>query len=177
MTPRARCQPAACETYEVSDDQLTYTFHLRDGIKWSNGEDVTANDFIYAWHRNAQGTGTAAQFQYQIEMAALKNYAAVMAGEMDINELGCKAIDDKTIEITLEHPVPFLAEPPGLHPVGAGQPEVLRGAGRPVRRGQGTTCSYSGAYILDAFSTDSNTITLKKNPDYWGADSVGRGHR
>lgn len=42
-------QPALCDTYEVSDDKLTYTFHLRDGIQWSNGEPVTAADFVYAW--------------------------------------------------------------------------------------------------------------------------------
>lgn len=164
-------QPAACETYEVSDDQLTYTFHLRDGIKWSNGEDVTANDFIYAWHRNAQGTGTAAQFQYQIEMAALKNYAAVMAGEMDVNELGCKAIDDKTIEITLEHPVPFLLNLLAFTPWVPVNQKFCEEQGDQFGVGKDNLL-YSGAYILDAFSTDSNTITLKKNPDYWGADSV-----
>jgi ABC-type oligopeptide transport system substrate-binding subunit len=67
-------QLGLCRSYEVSEDECTYTFTLRDTV-WSNGDPVVADDFIYAWHRNALAENGAADFQYQIEMAAIKNYA------------------------------------------------------------------------------------------------------
>ena len=70
-------QNGLCDSYEVSDDQKTYTFHIRDNAKWSDGTPVTAQDFEYAWKRNATAQGDYSTFTYQIEMAAIKNYEAV----------------------------------------------------------------------------------------------------
>ena len=74
-------QNGLCDSYEVSDDQKTYTFHIRDNAKWSDGTPVTAQDFEYAWKRNATAQGDYSTFTYQIEMAAIKNYEAVTSGE------------------------------------------------------------------------------------------------
>ena len=81
-------QNGLCDSYEVSDDQKTYTFHIRDNAKWSDGTPVTAQDFAYAWKRNATAQGDYSKFTYQIEMAAIKNYEAVTSGEADADELG-----------------------------------------------------------------------------------------
>lgn len=171
VDPDGQIQPAACESYEVSDDQLTYTFHLRDGLTWSNGEPVTAQDFIYAWQRNASSDGTAAQFQYQIEMAAIKNYEAVLSGEADVTELGCSAIDEKTIEVTLEHPVAFLLNLLSFTPWVPVNQAFCESQGDQFGVGKDNIL-FSGPYVLDTYSMDNNTITLKKNPNYWDAANV-----
>ena len=172
VDPDGQIQPAACESYDVSDDQLTYTFHLRQGLTWSNGDPVTANDFVYAWQRNASSDGTAAQFQYQIEMAAIKNYEAVLAGDAEPSELGCKAVDDTTIEVTLEHPVAFLLNLLSFTPWVPVNQKFCEAQGDQFGVGKDNIL-YSGAYVLDTYSMDNNTITLKKNPNYWDAANVG----
>ena len=164
-------QPAQCESYDVSDDQLTYTFHLRDGLKWSNGDPVTAADYVYAWQRNASATGDAAAFQYQIEMASIKNQAAVLAGEAPVTDLGISAPDDKTIVVETENAVPFLLDILAFTPwvpvnqkfceekdtnFGLTKDDIL----------------YNGPFTLTQYDTAGNTFTMTKNPDYWDAENV-----
>lgn len=94
-------------SYTVSDDGLVYTFTLRDDIKWSDGQTVTANDFVYAWQRLVNPT-TAADYNYMIEM--VQNASEIMAGTADPSTLGIKALDDKTIQITLIAPTTYFLE-------------------------------------------------------------------
>ncbi|WP_018687965.1 peptide ABC transporter substrate-binding protein [Ahrensia kielensis] len=97
--------PGQAESWEISDDGLTYTFKLRDGIQWSDGEPVTAEDFVYSFQR-LMNPETAANYAYL--QFAIKNSEKINSGEItDFNELGVKAIDDKTLEITLEQPTPY----------------------------------------------------------------------
>jgi len=164
-------QNGLCKDYTVSDDQLTYTFNLRDGLKWSNGDTVTANDFIYGWQRNASGTGEAAQFQYQIEMAAIKNYEAVLAGEKTVTQLGCTAKDDKTIVVELEHPVAYLLDLLAFTPWAPVNQKFCEEKGSSF----GITKDdmiYCGAFTLTDYDSSGNTITITKNPDYWDAGNV-----
>ena len=98
--------PGVATGYDVSDDKLTYTFHLRPEAMWSDGKQVTAGDFVYAWQRLADPE-TASPYQWFIEIMGVKNGSAVMAGEMPVTELGAKAIDDLTLEVTLEAPRPY----------------------------------------------------------------------
>ena len=163
-------KPAACESYAVSDDQLTWTFKLRDA-KWSNGDPVVADDFICSWQRNAQADSGVADFQYQIEMAAIKNYEAVLSGNADISELGISAKDDKTLVMELEHPVPFMIDLLSFTPWAP----VHRAFREEQGENFGTTKDnqlYNGPFIVDQFDTSANTFTLVKNADYWGADDV-----
>ena len=94
-------------SYTVSDDQMVYTFTLRDDIKWSDGQPVTANDFVYAWQRLVT-PATAADYNYMIEM--VENASDIMAGAKQPSELGIKAIDEKTLEISLVAPTTYFLE-------------------------------------------------------------------
>jgi len=98
--------PGIAEKYEISEDGLTYTFHLRDA-KWSDGEPVTAKDFEYSWKR-ALDAATASEYAYQ--MFYLKNGEKFNSGEATVDEVGVKAIDEKTLEVTLEAAVPYFIE-------------------------------------------------------------------
>lgn len=93
------------ESWEVSDDLLVYTFKLRDDIKWSDGQDVTANDFVYAWQRIVD-PANASDYGYILD-GIVVNAADIQAGEKDKSELGIVALDDKTLEITLESPCAY----------------------------------------------------------------------
>ncbi|MFW5677077.1 MAG: peptide ABC transporter substrate-binding protein, partial [Acetivibrio ethanolgignens] len=87
------------EKYEISEDQLTYTFTLRDGLKWSDGSDLTANDFVYSWNR-AIAPETAADYAYMFE--CIEGYAD---GKLNIT-----AVDDKTFEVKLIAITPYFLE-------------------------------------------------------------------
>jgi len=95
-------------SYQVSDDQTVYTFTLRDDAMWSDGTPVTAGDFVLGLQRLVD-PATASDYAYL--QYAIKNAAAINSGEItDLNELGVKAIDDKTVEITLESPTPYFLQ-------------------------------------------------------------------
>lgn len=100
---------ALAEDYEVSEDGLVYTFHLREDAVWDNGLPVTADDFVYSWRRLAN-PDTASQNAYLMDVVSIKNAAAVNAGELSLEELGVRAIDSKTFEVTLELPVSFFLQ-------------------------------------------------------------------
>ncbi|CZQ97928.1 Hypothetical protein Tpal_2198 [Trichococcus palustris] len=93
---------------EISSDQTVYTFKIRSDAKWSNGEDVTADDYVYTWQKivdPAVGSG----YSYMVD-GVIKNAAEIYAGEKAVSELGVKAIDDKTLEVTLEKPTPYFMQ-------------------------------------------------------------------
>ena len=100
--------PGQAASYEVSDDLCVYTFKLRDDIFWSDGKPVTAADFVYSWQRLVD-PATASDYGYFLDNIVL-NAAAIQAGEKDKSELGIKAVDDKTLEITLEAPCAYFLE-------------------------------------------------------------------
>ena len=106
----AMTAPGQAESWEkvVNDDgTVTYTMKLRDGIKWSDGKEVTASDFEYSWKRLANPE-TAADYCYMIDM--VQNYAGIANSESDPDTLGIKAIDDKTLEIVLSYDCPYFEE-------------------------------------------------------------------
>ncbi len=98
-------QPALAEKTEVSEDGLVYTFTIRDA-EWSNGTKVTAHDFEYGWKRLADPE-TASEYSYMLDVAGIKNGWAAATGDVPLEELGIKAIDDKTFVVELDHVVPF----------------------------------------------------------------------
>jgi oligopeptide transport system substrate-binding protein len=100
--------PGQAESWEMSEDGTVYTFHLRDDIFWTDGEPVTAEDFVYALQR-LMDPATASEYAYL--QYPIKNALPINSGEItDFSQLGVKAIDDKTLEITLENPTPFFLD-------------------------------------------------------------------
>ncbi|MEF0938595.1 peptide ABC transporter substrate-binding protein [Rhizobium sp. BR 362] len=103
--PKDNPIPGQAASWTISPDQKVYTFKLRDGIKWSDGQPVTAEDFVFAFRR-LMDPKTAAQYAYL--QYTILNAEKINKGEIkDLSQLGVKAIDDKTLEITLENPTPY----------------------------------------------------------------------
>lgn len=110
--------PGMAVKEEISEDGKVHTFTLRDA-KWSDGRPVTANDFVFAWRRLANPK-TASEYAYMIGVAGIKNAEGVMSGEKPITALGVTAVDDKTLKVELDYPVPFfdqLAAFPPFYPI------------------------------------------------------------
>ena len=97
-------KPDAAESWDISDDGLTYTFHLRDGLKWSDGEDVKAGDYVYGIQRLMDPEMAS---DYAFIGYILKNGAEVNSGSVPVDELGVSAPDDKTVVIELAHPATY----------------------------------------------------------------------
>lgn len=98
--------PAIAKGYEVSEDGLVYTFTLRDDVKWSNGDPVTANDFVFSWRR-LLNPAQASEYNFIGSVAGLLNADKVVSGELPGEELGVAAQDDYTLVVTLDRPVPY----------------------------------------------------------------------
>jgi len=97
--------PAAAERWEISPDGLRWTFHLRPAL-WSNGDPVTAGDFVWSWRRAMHPKTPSA---YKERMYVVKNARAVARGEAPVDSLGVRAADDRTLVVDLEHPAPYFA--------------------------------------------------------------------
>ncbi len=104
---KAKVIPGVAESWTVSDDGGTYTFKLRSSAKWSNGDTVTASDFVFSLRRIME-PGTASK--YASVLYPIKNAEKINKGEMAKEELGVKAVDASTLEITLESPTPYFIE-------------------------------------------------------------------
>lgn len=155
------------EGYEVSEDGLVYTFHIRDNAKWSDGEDVTAKDFEYAWKR-ALNPNTAAEYAYQLFY--IKNGEAYNKGEASADDVGIKVVDNKTIEVTLESAVPYfvsLLAMPVYYPV---RQDIIEENGDKWALSPETYVS-NGPFKMTEWS-EKESMTFIKNKNYWDADNV-----
>ena len=161
--------PGLAESVDKSSDGLTLTYHLRD-VKWSNGTPVTANDFVFAWRR-AVDPATASEYAFIVGIAGIKNADAVAAGEKPLEELGVTAVDDKTLKVELDVPVPYfesLMAFPTFYPVNQ---EFFEACGDQYASTPDTLLS-NGPFKITSYEPAATTITLEKNPDYWDADKV-----
>ena len=157
------------ETWEMSPDGLTYTFHLRDGITWSNGEPVTANDFVYGWRRLVD-PALASEYNFLASTTNIKNADQVIAGELPIEELGVSAPDDKTFVVELSLPCDFLlglTAFPSFFPLNQ---EFFEAQGDQYALTTDTML-YCGPYVMSE-RLDGNVYTFTKNPNYWNADKI-----
>jgi oligopeptide transport system substrate-binding protein len=158
--------PGAAESWIASQGGTVYTFRLRPDGKWSNGDPVTADDFVFAFRR---GMTPATASPYAFLMYPVKNGRAVTAGKRAPDALGVRAIDDLTLEITLERPTPYFlgqlthyfAYPLHRASVASGE----RGWTRP-----GKLVS-NGAYVLAEWTPQSH-ITLRRNRHFHDAANV-----
>ena len=159
-------QAGQAETWEVSDDGLTWTFHLRDGLKWSDGSDFTANDFVYSWKRVCDPDVAAPYAETVLGM--VKGYDEAMAGDPDA--LAVSAPDDKTLVVELSSPCSYfegLAAFATLSPVKESTVEENGDAWATAPE------SYisNGAFKMTEWVPDSY-ITFEKNENYWNADAI-----
>ncbi len=151
------------EGTENTDGTVTYTYTLRDGLKWSDGQDVTANDFIFAWNR-AASDDLAADYGYMFEV--VDGYDEVAEGSAD--SMNIKAVDDKTIEVTLKNAVPYWNELlafPTYFPVREDVVANESWATDPA------TYVNNGPYTMTKWDHNS-LITLTKNANYVDADTI-----
>jgi oligopeptide transport system substrate-binding protein len=165
--------PAVATSWQVSADNLTWTFHLRSDARWSNGDPVTAGDFVYAYRRMLS-PGLAAE--YASMLYALKNGKAFYTGQVsDFSSVGAQAADDHTLVLHLEQPVPFLAR------------MVCHFAWYPIHRAtiekfgridqRGTLWTRPGNYVgngpfILAEWTPNQVIRVTKSPTYWNRDHI-----
>lgn len=159
----------AAEEPEVSEDGLTYTFKIREDAVWSNGDPVTADDFIYAWARLATPE-TAAEYSYMID-GVVKNASAILTGEMEPSELGATAVDDKTLEVQLEKAVPYFKDLLTL-PMFLPQNEAFVTEQGDKYATNSDTVLYNGPFVLDEWDGTGLSWVLNKNEDYWDKDTV-----
>ena len=154
------------ENFSVSEDGLTYTFRLRDNAKWSNGEPVTAGDFVYSLRRIED---PRTRSQYAEVLYPIKNAQEVNTGKADLTELGVAAPDARTVEISLKAPTPYflqLLTHQSALPVNG--KEVTRFGEEWLKPGLMVS---NGAYMLGDVKPNSH-IRIVKNPNYWDAAKV-----
>ncbi|HHL20129.1 MAG TPA: peptide ABC transporter substrate-binding protein [Aliiroseovarius sp.] len=160
--------PGVATSYDVSDDKLTYTFHLRDNAKWSDGKPVTAGDFVYAWRRLADPE-TASPYQWFISIMSLANGDEVMAGDKPVEELGVKAIDDQTLEVTLSQPLPYFVLTT-THASTFPTPKWVIDEHGVDWTKPGNIVS-NGAYVLTEHVPNERSVR-ERNPMYWNNDET-----
>lgn len=181
-------QPALAESYEVSDDGLTYTFHIRPGVQWVDQQgreigEVTADDWVASMQHVADNDGELGYLMTTTDGCGIKNYDAWVNGELsDFSEVGVEAVDDYTLVYTLEAPFPAFTTMMGY---GCFAP-----LNRSFYKSQGGTFSaegdeytpgnygtdpshiaYCGPYLVTNY-TENNVTSYTANPAYWNADAV-----
>lgn len=162
-------QPAGAETVDISDDKLVYTFHLREDATWSNGDPVVATDYEFAWQQ-ALNPKVASDYAYMLYF--IHNAEPYFNGEVEWSEVGVKVIDDHTLEVTLDNPLPYATDLfafPTLAPINQKFYEEV-GADKYATDAEYFCCN--GMYELTEWSHNSE-IVFEKREEYWNADAVG----
>lgn len=159
--------PGMAETYEKIDEGMTWVFHLRDA-QWSNGDPVTADDFVFAWQR---AMALPAEYASLFETAGIKNASAIYAGEMDASELGVYAQDEKTLVVEFDVPCAFfdsLMFFPVFYPMNRAFVEECGDL-------YGSAPEYylsNGPFVLTEYTPAATEFKMVKNENYYDADAV-----
>ena len=159
--------PGVAESHEVSEDGKTYTFKIREGVTWSNGEPVTANDFEYAW-KEVLNPDNASQYAYVFSL--IEGAEAYNTGEGERDAVGVKALDDQTLEVKLNAPAEYFL---GLTSFGVFMPK-LESFDQEQGENFGTsaeTTLYNGPFKLESWEREQGW-KMVKNEDYWDAEAV-----
>lgn len=163
-------KPAVAEDYKVNEDETVYTFTLREDAKWSNGDQVKAQDFVFAW-RKAVDPATGSQYGPYMMNGVIKNATQVSSGDLPPEELGVKAEDERTFVVTLEKPVPYfisLMTFPTFYP----QNEAfVKEQGKEYALNSDNIV-YNGPFTLNKWNGTGQTWEFHKNDQYWDKDAV-----
>ena len=160
--------PGIAKTIDVSEDEKEYTFTLREDAKWSNGDQITAHDFEYAWKKllNPETQGPNA---YLLDNVV--NGLAVRNGEKGIDEVGFKATSDSEFKVSLEHPQPSFLSVIAIGWLAPQQQAYVESTGKDYGSNS-EKLLYNGPFILTNWDGTSDTWTLEKNPEYYAQDEV-----
>ncbi|MEJ9113019.1 peptide ABC transporter substrate-binding protein [Bacillus paramobilis] len=159
--------PGVAEDVQKLDDGKKYIFKLRKDAKWSNGEPVTAKDFVYSWKR-AVNPDTKATYSYI--MFDIKNAEKIHKKELPADQLGVKAIDDYTLEVELDNPVPYFVDLtvyPVFYPLNE---NFVKAQGEKFGLEANTTL-YNGPFVMSDWKHEQS-FQFKKNPSYWDNKTV-----
>ncbi|MEN9533862.1 MAG: hypothetical protein RIQ83_3086 [Pseudomonadota bacterium] len=160
--PKGEVVPAMAESWETKDNKH-FVFHLRKDAKWSNGEPVTAHDFVYAFQR-AVDPKTASPYSWYLEMPTIANATEIIAGKKPSNTLGVKAADDYTLEVQLEKAIPYfvtMLSHTTTYPV---PKKVIEKFGDKWTQPENMVSN--GAYVLKNWVVNER-IELERNKHYW----------
>lgn len=162
-------QPGVAKSWTISPDGLTYTFDLRDDMKWSNGEPVTAHDFIFAWTQ-VLTPANAAEYSYM--GFAFKNGEKFFKGECGIEEVGFKAEGDYKLVVTLENPIPYFLSQLAFYTFAPVNEKTFNEMGGFEKYGkEANQMVYNGPYVMTEWKHEDK-IVLEKNPNYYDATNV-----
>jgi oligopeptide transport system substrate-binding protein len=156
----------AAKEPEVSEDKLKWTFTLRDA-KWSDGKPVTAHDFEYAWKR-ALDPKTASEYAYILY--PLKGAEAYNTGKGSADDVGVKALDDKTLEVVLERPIPYFKDLLCFATFLPQRKDIVEKYGDKYAL-EANTLVYNGPFVLSDWK-HNQSFQMKKNPGYWDSGVV-----
>lgn len=157
---------AQAESFENSPDFTKFTFKIRQGLQWNNGDPITANDFVYSIKRNLDPK-TASEYAYQLYY--IKGGEEFNAGKGKVEDVGVKALDDHTVEFTLKSPTPFFRELtffPTLFPLHQKTIES-----NPAWAAEAKTIVSNGPFNMESWE-HKKKIVFVKNPTYWDKDNV-----
>ena len=160
--------PGVAESWEASEGNTVYTFKLRANAKWSNGDPVTAGDFVYAWRR-AVDPATASPYSWYMDIMSITNGAAVISGDKKPEELGVEAVDDHTFKVTLTKPLPYFADMTAhATTFPTHQATIEKFGGDWTKPGNMVG---NGAYTLTEWKL-KETTTRVRNPMYWDNENT-----
>jgi oligopeptide transport system substrate-binding protein len=150
-----KLEPAMAESYTMSGDGLVYTFTIREGVKWSDGQPVTANDFEYAWSRVAD-PATASEYAWIFD---------------EVNVASWKAVDERTFEVTLSAPTPYFVGLTAFYTFFPVRQDMVETAGEGAWATNPETAVSNGPFKVTSFKT-GDRIVLEPNEHYWRRDEV-----
>ena len=168
---RRNLVPGLAESYTCSEDGLTYTFKLREGLLWSDGRDLTAEDFVYGFQRLSDPEVGSNAVYFITECCVIKNAPDVSVGHMPVSELGVSAPDKKTFVIELEQPCPYFIALTASVNMAPCNRDFCTSCGSSYATSPDTVLS-CGPYILDRFEPLGTQIHYTRNPNYYNADEI-----
>lgn len=161
-------EPAAAESWDISEDGTTYTFHLREGMKWSDGKPLTAHDFEYAWKR-ACDPAVASEYSFLVT-SYLVGGEEYFNGTGTRDEVGVKALDDLTLEVKLKSPVAYFLSLTSFYTYAPVRQDIVETYGEGWEKNP-ETCISNGAFKLAEYKT-GDQLLMVKNENYWDAENV-----
>lgn len=164
----SRVEPGIATSSTVSKDGKTYTFHLRKNAKWSNGDPVTAHDFVYSWRRTLNPK-TASQYGYLF--SGIKNADKIQNKKAPVSSLGIKANGDYQLTVTLEQRIPYFKLLMGFPVFFPQDSKTVQKYGSQYGTSAKTQV-YNGPFTLTQWTGTNLNWTLKKNPTYWDKKHV-----